>query len=143
MSVPKATKAKLKATSKNPAYPDDRLSGLKPFQKGKSGNRGGKTKGAKDGFRARAERLFNKDISKGTLDFLKAEGIKIKSSDNFSLLVEMQMLEAQRGRCTKAARFCSDLVVQPLPRAIQLEDSDGEPIEVLVKYIDGKKDASR
>lgn len=120
-----------KQKSKKVNYPPSRINGLKHYPKGKTGNPNGKPKGAKDGLRAHALRLYKKTLPKAVKDQIKSKGFNITSKTYAGAIVEIIAISALLGDIN-AAKCLFNLTEAPLPRALQITDADGDALDAKI-----------
>lgn len=92
------------------------------FKSGKSGNPKGRPKGAKDGLRARLNRLLDKNARPEILDLLKKRGVKLSSKSN-SAVIAFALIKAAQAGDVSAIRLIFDQTEIPLPKQVELSGS--------------------
>ncbi len=98
------------------------MTNLTPFKPGQSGNSKGRPKGAKDGLRARLNRILDKNARPEILDLLKKRGVSLSSKSNRAVIAFALIKAAQAGDVS-AIRLIFDQTEVPLPKQVDLSSS--------------------
>ena len=93
-----------------------------PFKSGKSGNPKGRPKGAKDGLRARLNRILDKNARPEILELLKKRGVNLASKSN-SAVIAFALIKAAQAGDVSAIRLIFDQTEMPLPKQVELSGS--------------------
>ncbi|MBI5428304.1 MAG: hypothetical protein HZA02_08525 [Nitrospinae bacterium] len=104
-----------------------KMTNLKPFKKGQSGNPKGRPKGARDGLRAHLNRVLQKTPDKTAVEILKELGVSLDDESNAEGVAYVLLRKALQGDI-QAIKLIFDQTEQPLKQNISLETKD--PVQI-------------
>ena len=107
---------------------------LIPVKKGEVRNPKGKPKGTKDGIRAQLNRLLRNNPNASLRDLLKKQGINLDKRPNSEGLATILLQDAFKADL-KAIDMVLEQTEQALPKAIELGDPNGDPMNAVLVYI--------